>query len=100
MTDQTRAIYDHVVLTAAHWRDEERRYAIVGNLKRAVNSHFGAIVLEELARWIEQHAAGEAPRVDLARLRAMTEQEIAQTTPQELADLPTGFWNDATVVHP
>ena len=60
MTDQERAIYDHVTLLAKHWRDEERNYAIAGNVKKAVNSHFSAIVLEELARWIEDRAIERA----------------------------------------
>ena len=36
---------------------------------------------------------------DLARLRAMTEEEIMATSPPELADLPDDFWDGAVVVH-
>ena len=36
---------------------------------------------------------------DLARLRAMTEEEIMATSPSELADLPDDFWDKAVVVH-
>jgi len=36
---------------------------------------------------------------DLARLRAMTEEEIMATSPPELADLPDDFWDEAVVVH-
>ena len=39
-------------------------------------------------------------RADLRRLRAMTEAEIAATSPPELADLPEDFWDDAVVVTP
>lgn len=34
------------------------------------------------------------------RLRNMTEEEIAATSPPELADLPDDFWDDAVVVVP
>ena len=37
---------------------------------------------------------------DLERLRKMTEEEIASTSPPELADLPDDFWDDAVVVSP
>jgi len=37
-------------------------------------------------------------RADLARIDSMTEQEIARTSPPELADLPEDFWEDAEVV--
>lgn len=30
----------------------------------------------------------------------MTDEEIAETSPPELADLPDDFWDDATVVVP
>ncbi len=39
-------------------------------------------------------------RADLDRLRNMTEEEIAATSPPELADLPDDFWDDAVVVVP
>lgn len=39
-------------------------------------------------------------RADLDRVREMTEEEIAQTSPHELADLPADFWDDAEVVTP
>ena len=39
-------------------------------------------------------------RADLTRLEAMTEEEIARTSPPELADLPADFWDDAEVVTP
>lgn len=39
-------------------------------------------------------------RADLARLRAMTEDEIRQTSPEELRDLPADFWDDAVLVPP
>jgi uncharacterized protein (DUF4415 family) len=39
-------------------------------------------------------------RADLARLRRMTEAEVAATSPPELADLPEDFWDDAQVVDP
>lgn len=34
-------------------------------------------------------------RADLARLRVMTEADIARTSPPELADLPEDFWGEA-----
>jgi uncharacterized protein (DUF4415 family) len=39
-------------------------------------------------------------RADVARLRGTTEREIRRTAPQELADLPGDFWDDAVVVNP
>jgi uncharacterized protein (DUF4415 family) len=36
----------------------------------------------------------------MARLRVMTEAEIERTSPPELAALPEGFWEDATLVIP
>jgi uncharacterized protein (DUF4415 family) len=39
-------------------------------------------------------------RADLARLRRMSEAEIARTSPPELADLPDDFWDAATLVEP
>ena len=39
-------------------------------------------------------------RADLDRLRKMTEEEIAATSPPELAGLPDDFWDAAVVVVP
>ena len=39
-------------------------------------------------------------RADLARLRRVRDREISRTSPSDLADLPEGFWAEATVVHP
>jgi hypothetical protein len=39
-------------------------------------------------------------RADLARLRRITDREINRTSPEELRDLPDGFWHDARVVTP
>ncbi len=39
-------------------------------------------------------------RADMDRLRNMTEEEVAATSPPELADLPDDFWDDAVVVVP
>src|SRR5262245_25159797 len=39
-------------------------------------------------------------RADLARLRVMTDAEIARTSPPELADLPKDFWEDAELTLP
>lgn len=39
-------------------------------------------------------------RADLTRLRRMSEREIEATSPPDLADLPTNFWDEATVVEP
>ena len=39
-------------------------------------------------------------RADLARLRRMSDAEIARTAPEELRDLPDDFWRDARVVLP
>src|SRR5665647_3614716 len=39
-------------------------------------------------------------RADLARLRRMTDREIARTSPPELRNLPDDFWQDARVVTP
>lgn len=37
---------------------------------------------------------------DLARMRAMTEEEIMATSPPELADLPPNFYDEAVLVLP
>lgn len=42
----------------------------------------------------------ERGRADLGRLGDMTEEEIARTSPPELADLPGDFWDDAEVITP
>ncbi len=39
-------------------------------------------------------------RADLKRLQHVSEEEIEQTSPPELTDLPPGFWDDAEVVYP
>ena len=39
-------------------------------------------------------------RVDLGKLRLMTDAEIDQASPVELADLPVDFWKDAALVLP
>lgn len=39
-------------------------------------------------------------RMDLARVRKMSEREIARTSPLELAHLPADFWDDAKLVPP
>ncbi len=39
-------------------------------------------------------------RADLARLRRMTDAEIARTSPPELRNLPDDFWQGARVVTP
>ena len=37
-------------------------------------------------------------RANLVSLRRMTEAQIARTSPPELSDLPSDFWDDAVVV--
>lgn len=39
-------------------------------------------------------------RANLERLQQVSEEEIEQTSPPELADLPPDFWDDAEVVYP
>lgn len=39
-------------------------------------------------------------RADLARLRRLSDREIASTSPDELRDLPDDFWRGARVVTP
>lgn len=39
-------------------------------------------------------------RADLARLRRLSDAEIARTSPAELQDLPVDFWRGARVVTP
>jgi uncharacterized protein (DUF4415 family) len=51
----------------------------------------------------KQSRVGEAPprgRADLRRLRLVREREIMRTSPEELADLPEDFWDEAEVVVP
>lgn len=45
-------------------------------------------------------AAPTQGRADLARLRRLSDAEIARTAPAELRDLPDDFWRDARVVMP
>ena len=44
--------------------------------------------------------AASVGRVDLRRLRRVTEREVRASSPPELADLPAGFWDNAVVVQP
>ncbi|MEO7963033.1 MAG: BrnA antitoxin family protein [Gemmatimonadaceae bacterium] len=39
-------------------------------------------------------------RADLARLRRLSDREIARTSPDELRELPDDFWQGARVVTP
>jgi uncharacterized protein (DUF4415 family) len=39
-------------------------------------------------------------RADLARLRRVSDAEIARTAPAELADLPDNFWDEPMIVFP
>lgn len=39
-------------------------------------------------------------RANLARLRRVSDAEIARTAPEELRDLPADFWDDAVPVLP
>lgn len=39
-------------------------------------------------------------RADLPRLRRVSERQIRETSPPELANLPSDFWADASVVEP
>ena len=43
---------------------------------------------------------GRTGRVDLRRLREAREDEIRETSPEELANLPDDFWDEAEVVLP
>ena len=56
-------------------------------------------------RSTRKHRQAEAARptrgrADIERIRAMSDAEIASTSPPDLKDLPPDFWNDATVVPP
>lgn len=48
----------------------------------------------------EQRDVPSRGRADLARLRRVSETEIARTSPPELAGLPEDFWDDAVPVAP
>ena len=39
-------------------------------------------------------------RIDLDRLRHMSERDIMRTSPEELTDLPADFWDEAELVVP
>jgi hypothetical protein len=39
-------------------------------------------------------------RANFGKMRRMSEDEIARTSPPELADLPDDFWDSAVVVEP
>ena len=43
---------------------------------------------------------GPRGRAHRNRLRQMSEEEIQATSPEELADLPEDFWDDAEIVTP
>ncbi|MCX5760596.1 MAG: BrnA antitoxin family protein, partial [Gemmatimonadetes bacterium] len=43
---------------------------------------------------------GSRSRVDLDRLRHMTDEEIERTSPPELANLPDDFWDSAVWMPP
>ena len=49
------------------------------------------------SRVAEQLRRGQAV---LTRLRNMSERDIRRTSPEELADLPTDFWDEAELVVP
>ena len=44
--------------------------------------------------------SGRRGRADLRRLRDVPEDEIQETSPAELANLPDDFWDEAEVVIP
>ncbi len=45
-------------------------------------------------------SAARRGRADLGRLQRLSDAEIIANSPPELADLPAGFWEGATVVEP
>jgi len=49
---------------------------------------------------LETEQAPPRGRADLERLQHVSEEEIEQTSPPELTDLPPDFWDDAEVVYP
>jgi uncharacterized protein (DUF4415 family) len=52
---------------------------------------------------VKRSRVADAPsrgRADLRRLRAVREREIAKASPDELANLPHDFWDEADVVMP
>ena len=49
---------------------------------------------------LQKAARNNRGKADLARLRAMTEEEIERTSPPELADLPEDFWKNARLLPP
>jgi uncharacterized protein (DUF4415 family) len=54
-------------------------------------------------RTAKQSRAAETPqrgRANLHRLRTVREPEIIKTSPEELADLPDNFWDQAELVVP
>ena len=44
--------------------------------------------------------SGRRGRADLQRLRDVREDEIRETSPEELSNLPDDFWDEAEVVLP
>jgi uncharacterized protein (DUF4415 family) len=51
----------------------------------------------------KQSRSAEAPprgRADLRQLRGVREREILQTSPEDLANLPDDFWDEAELVVP
>jgi uncharacterized protein (DUF4415 family) len=54
-------------------------------------------------RTAKQSRIAETPqqgRADVRRLRAVREPEIMKTSPEELADLPEDFWDEAELIVP
>lgn len=52
------------------------------------------------AKRTKKPAEARRGRVDLARVRAMTEDEVLDTSPPELAEIPEDFWDEAEMVEP
>lgn len=48
----------------------------------------------------KQPAEARRGRVDLTRLRAMSEDAVRDTSPPELADIPGNFWDEAEMIEP
>jgi uncharacterized protein (DUF4415 family) len=58
------------------------------------------VSVKPIAKSTRRSSVPSQGRAKLAKLRRMTDAEIAQSSPEELRDLPKDFWDDAVPVLP
>ena len=78
----------------------ERRVIVLG---RAQDERPERVTIVNVKRTRKPRASKDQVlrgRADLGRIRRMSEREIHATSPKELADLPSDFWEQAIIVEP